>query len=94
MALNGRACNGRGPHDTYGRFPGGTDAIHLMWVMQAHHIDTDYYDRFFGLAPTDRRTRHTWRPGTGEVGAAMIEVSSGGDPPPLGVERPAAVLSA
>src|SRR5947199_6224304 len=35
-------------HDTYGRFPGGTDAMHLMWVIQAHHIDTDYYDRFFG----------------------------------------------
>ena len=35
-------------HDTYGRFPGGTDAMHLMWVMQAHHIDTSYYDRFFG----------------------------------------------
>ena len=35
-------------HDTYGRFPGTTDAMHLMWVMQAHHIDTDYYDRFFG----------------------------------------------
>jgi hypothetical protein len=35
-------------HETYGRFPGGTDALHLMWVMQAHHIDTDYYDRFFG----------------------------------------------
>src|SRR5258706_5934 len=35
-------------HDTYGRFPGGTDAMHLMWVMQAHHIDTAYYDRFFG----------------------------------------------
>src|SRR5437879_9389318 len=34
--------------DTYGRFPGGTDAMHLMWVMQAHHIDTDYYDQFFG----------------------------------------------
>jgi hypothetical protein len=34
--------------DTYGRFPGGTDAMHLMWVFQAHHIDTDYYDRFFG----------------------------------------------
>ena len=48
MALNGRACNGRGPHDTYGRFPGGTDAMHLMWVMQVHHIDTDYYNRFFG----------------------------------------------
>ena len=35
-------------HDTYGRFPGSTDAMHLMGVMQAHHIDTDYYDRFFG----------------------------------------------
>jgi hypothetical protein len=35
-------------HDTYGRFPGSTDAMHLMWIMQAHHIDTDYYDRFFG----------------------------------------------
>jgi hypothetical protein len=35
-------------YDTYGRFPGSTDAMHLMWVMQAHHIDTDYYDRFFG----------------------------------------------
>jgi nitroreductase len=35
-------------YDTYGRFPGTTDAMHLMWVMQAHHIDTDYYDRFFG----------------------------------------------
>jgi hypothetical protein len=35
-------------YDTYGRFPATTDAMHLMWVMQAHHIDTDYYDRFFG----------------------------------------------
>jgi nitroreductase len=35
-------------HETYGRFPATTDAMHLMWVMQAHHIDTDYYDRFFG----------------------------------------------
>ena len=34
--------------DTYGRFPGGTDAMHLMWAFQAHHIDTDYYDHFFG----------------------------------------------
>ena len=34
--------------DTFGRFPGGTDAMHLMWVFQAHHIDTDYYGRFFG----------------------------------------------
>jgi hypothetical protein len=35
-------------YDTYGRFPGAIDAMHLMWMMQAHHIDTDYYNRFFG----------------------------------------------
>ena len=34
-------------HQTYGRFPGTVDAMHLMWLMQAHHLDTDYYDRFF-----------------------------------------------
>ena len=34
-------------YETYGRFPGGLDAMHLMWFMQAHHLDTDYYDRFF-----------------------------------------------
>jgi hypothetical protein len=34
-------------YETYGRFPGSLDALHLMWLMQAHHLDTDYYDRFF-----------------------------------------------
>jgi len=34
-------------HETYGRFPGNVDAMHLMWLMQAHHLDTEYYDRFF-----------------------------------------------
>ena len=33
-------------HQTYGRFPGTLDAMHLMWLTQAHHLDTDYYDRF------------------------------------------------
>jgi hypothetical protein len=48
---------------TYGRFPGNTDAIHLMWVMQAHHIDTDYYDQFFGpgaYGPTHAAHLATW----------------------------------
>jgi hypothetical protein len=75
-------------YDTYGRFPGGTDAMHLMWVMQAHHIDTDYYDRFFVPARTGRRMRHTWRPGTGDAGAAMIKVSSDGDAAPPGAMGP------
>ncbi|HUA52804.1 MAG TPA: hypothetical protein VMB81_11605 [Candidatus Sulfotelmatobacter sp.] len=33
--------------ETYGRFPATVDAMHLMWVMQAHHLDTDFYDRHF-----------------------------------------------
>jgi len=50
-------------HDTYERFPGGTDAMHLMWVMQAHHIDTSYYDRFFGpgtYGPAHAAHMATW----------------------------------
>jgi len=47
--------------DTYGRFPGGVDAMHLMWFMQVHHIDADFYDRFFSMG---RRKQITRRPGT------------------------------
>ena len=34
-------------YDTYGKFPGTVDTMHLMWWMQAHHLDLDFYDRFF-----------------------------------------------
>ena len=37
--------------------------MHLMWVMQAHHIDTDYYDQFFGpgaYGPTHVAHLATW----------------------------------
>src|SRR5262245_30336585 len=50
-------------YETYGRFPGATDAMHLMWVMQVHHIDTDYYDRFFGsdaYGPMHAAHMSTW----------------------------------
>jgi nitroreductase len=50
-------------YDTYGRFPGTTDAMHLMWVMQAHHIDAEYYDRFFGsdaYGPRQAAQMATW----------------------------------
>ena len=49
--------------ETFGRFPGDTDAMHLMWVFQAHHIDTDYYDRFFGseaYGPQHAAHMSTW----------------------------------
>jgi len=34
-------------YDTYGKFPGTVDTMHLMWFMQVHHLDLDFYDRFF-----------------------------------------------
>ena len=34
-------------YETYGRFPGTVDTMHLMWFMQAHHLDLDFYRRFF-----------------------------------------------
>jgi hypothetical protein len=56
---------------TYGRFPGGTDALHLMWFVQAHHIDTDFYDRFFApgaYGPTHASHMATWHPEVGGEG--------------------------
>jgi hypothetical protein len=34
-------------YETYGRFPGNVDTMHLMWFMQVHHLDPDFYDKFF-----------------------------------------------
>jgi hypothetical protein len=50
-------------HDTYGRFPGSVDTMHLMWFMQAHHLDPDYYRRFFhsgALGPTHVEHMAAW----------------------------------
>jgi hypothetical protein len=52
-------------YGTYGRFPGSLDAMHLMWFMQAHHLDTDYYDRFFrsgAYGPTHAGHLAMWHP--------------------------------
>ena len=34
-------------HTTFGRFPATVPAIFVMMVLQAHQLDTDYYDRHF-----------------------------------------------
>jgi hypothetical protein len=50
-------------YETYGRFPGNLDAMHLMWFFQAHHLDTDFYDRFFrpgAYGPTHAAHLATW----------------------------------
>jgi hypothetical protein len=43
--------------------------MHLMWFMQAHHLDPDYYRRFFhsgALGPTHVEHMAAWH---GEAGA-------------------------
>jgi hypothetical protein len=49
--------------DTHGRFPAHVDAIHVpgVWI-QVHHVDIDYYDRFFknGLTAVHRLHDTDW----------------------------------
>ncbi len=33
-------------YETYGRFPAQLDAMNMCLWLQAHHLETDYYDRF------------------------------------------------
>jgi hypothetical protein len=52
-------------HQTYGRFPGTVDAMHLMWMMQVHHLDTDFYDHFFrpgAYGPAHAAHMARWHP--------------------------------
>ncbi|AZP21501.1 hypothetical protein EJC51_38735 [Streptomyces aquilus] len=48
---------------THRRFPAHTDAIHVPGVwLQAHHVEREYYERFFvhGLTATHRRHAEVW----------------------------------
>ncbi|MFJ2772312.1 hypothetical protein [Streptomyces sp. NPDC087300] len=50
-------------HDTHRRFPAHTDAIHVPGVwLQVHHVETEYYERFFrhGLTDVHRRHEELW----------------------------------
>jgi hypothetical protein len=33
--------------DTFGRFPGTVPTVFILNYVQAHHLDLDFYDRFF-----------------------------------------------
>lgn len=50
-------------YETYGRFPATVDTMHLMWFMQAHHLDLEFYDRYFkpdACGPTQRAHMAAW----------------------------------
>ena len=45
--------------DTFGKFPGTVPTVFIMNYVQAHHLDLDFYDRFFELgAYLDTHARH------------------------------------
>jgi hypothetical protein len=53
-------------HETYGRFPAFIDPMFVRLVFQAHHLDVDFYDRFYRGEPlSDRHREHLdrWHPG-------------------------------
>jgi hypothetical protein len=53
-------------HGTYGRFPAFIDPMFVRLVFQAHHLDVDFYDRFYRGNPlTQRHRQHLarWHPG-------------------------------
>lgn len=56
-------------YDTYGRFPAHVDSIFVpgVWV-QAHHLDLEYYDRFFENGYSETQAAHDarWHPGSEE----------------------------
>ena len=50
-------------YETHGRFPAHCDAIHVPGVwLQVHHVEIDYYERFFrnGLTDTHRNHHRDW----------------------------------
>jgi hypothetical protein len=50
-------------YETHGRFPAHVDAIHVPGVwLQVHHVETEYYDRFFrnGLTNAHREHDRIW----------------------------------
>ncbi|MEV0660518.1 hypothetical protein ACIBI3_00400 [Actinomadura luteofluorescens] len=49
-------------HDTHGRFPAHADAIYVPGIwLQTHHIEAEYYERFFRNGTTDAHARHSER---------------------------------
>ena len=51
--------------DTFGKFPGTVPTLFILNYVQAHHLDLDFYDRFFkpGRLPA-APTPSTWIAGT------------------------------
>jgi hypothetical protein len=52
--------------DTFGKFPGSVPTLFVMNYLQAQHLDTDFYDRFFkpgAYLETHADHMRVWHPG-------------------------------
>ncbi len=52
-------------YDTYGRFPAFSDPMFLRFMVQAHHLDLDFYDKYYPPgAYTEAHKKHfsLWHP--------------------------------
>lgn len=54
-------------YETYGKFPAFNDTMHLLYFIQAHHLDVDFYDKYFkdgACLETHRRHFEKWHKGS------------------------------
>ena len=52
-------------YETYGRFPAFSDPMFLRFMVQAHHLDLDFYDKYYPPgAYTENHKNHfkLWHP--------------------------------
>jgi hypothetical protein len=52
-------------YDTFGKFPATVPSLMILNYVQAHHLDLEFYDRFFRPGPTWAPTPSTSGSGTG-----------------------------
>jgi hypothetical protein len=57
--------------DTFGKFPGTVPTVFILNYVQAHHLDLDFYDRFFqpgAYLRTHAEHMQRWHDGVSKVG--------------------------
>ena len=63
-------------YDTHGRFPAHCEAVHAPGIwLQAHHVETDYYERFLrhGLTDVHRSHDEDWHATEAEASAGRTQ---------------------
>jgi hypothetical protein len=54
-------------YEEYGKFPAFNDTMHLLYFIQAHHLDTEFYDKYFkdgAYLETHKKHFEMWHRGT------------------------------